>query len=330
MKETKGLREGAMMTALTAVLILLCRYVPILSLFGTFICSLPMAALSARNGFKVLIPSVIAVFVMSIFIDGNAISAAMTLFMSVIPGVVAGYMLGRKKPFYIALFGTCLAVCVGWIFEILMLEMFLDSGIDKILDETMKQLQTVMNTMIKSLGEDMPKNEQLNPTKLAAVMLETAEMTIRLYFPAFVVIAAMITGYIILRLSGFLIRRARLANVETLTFAMLKAPRNMSLVAIVCYIAFIFIDPKARLMPVFANVVMILYTIIGVCGLSVLDFKLQTKISAAPLRFLIYAAVFVFGGVFMSIISSVLIIIGILDGSRDFRCIEVGSHNDCE
>ncbi|MDO4744498.1 MAG: DUF2232 domain-containing protein, partial [Clostridia bacterium] len=140
-------------------------------------------------------------------------------------------------------------------------------------------------------------------------------------FPSFVIISSMFTGYIIIRLSGFIIRRARLANIENLPFSMLKAPRSMSLIAIVFYSFYIFMSRESEIWPVIANVVMILYTIIGICGLSFIDFKLMKKIHSGFIRFIIYLAVFFLGGALMSIISNILIIIGILDGTRDFRGI---------
>ena len=55
---------------------------------------------------------------------------------------------------------------------------------------------------------------------------------------------------------------------------------------------------------------------------SVIDFKLKVKIPSGFLRFLIYALVFIFGSALMGVVSSVLIVIGILDASHNFRGIE--------
>ena len=70
-----------------------------------------------------------------------------------------------------------------------------------------------------------------------------------------------------------------------------------------------------------ANVVLILYTILGVCGLSFIDYKFKPRVKSAVLRMVIYGAVFLLGSALVSVISNVLIIIGILDSGRDFRKI---------
>ena len=320
-ENTRVLREGAMMVALTAILMVLTKYMPLFSVVGTFVCGVPMAALAARNGFKVLVPALLAVFVISIFIDGNVISAASMLLMSVIPGAAAGYMMGRRKPFFMTLFATCLAVCVGWIFELIVIEALMDNGIEKLLAEFMTQLESMLNASIGAFGNAVSEASGISPEEFLNTFMQTLKFTLKLYFPSFVIISSMFTGYIIIRLSGFIIRRARLANIENLPFSMLKAPRSMSLIAIVFYSFYIFMSRESEIWPVIANVVMILYTIIGICGLSFIDFKLMKKIHSGFIRFIIYLAVFFLGGALMSIISNILIIIGILDGTRDFRGI---------
>lgn len=320
-KNTKMLVFGGLMVALTAVLMLACRYMPVLSVLGTFICGVPMAVFAAASGFKLLIPATIAVFALSVLIDGNLISAASMVFMSVVPGIAAGFMLGRKKSFFAGLFVTCLAVCVGWIFELLVLETFLDSGFDEIIGEVLSQVKTILNTLVGSLDKSTTESLKVSPEQLVGLAMEMVEFSTRLYLPSVVILSSMVSGYIIIRISGFVISRAHICDVKILPFSHLRAPRNMSVVAIIFYIIYIFLNQNSGLWPVFANLVLILYAIIGTCGLSVIDFNLKAKINSGLLRFLIYAGVFFFGSTLMSIISTILILIGIMDASRDFRRI---------
>ncbi len=321
-ENTKGFREGAMMVALTAVLLFVSRYIPLLSMLGMIISCLPLAVLAARTNFKVVIPSLIAAFLITFLIDGNILSAVSTLLSSYIPGVVLGYMLGQRKPFFLTLLVTSTVVAVGWIFELLLLELLMDNGIKEIFDEIFKQSEAIMLEITKNLEFKPKGNLNLSAEELVSSIFKTAQNTITAYFPSIVVISSMLRSYIILRLCSFVLKRAKLAEVETVPFSMIIAPRSMSTVAIITYLIYIFTDPTSSLFPILGNVIFILYTIIGICGLSVIDFKFKSKIKTDFLRFLIYGLVFLFGGVFMSIISSVLIIIGIMDASRDFRRIK--------
>ncbi len=320
-KDTKALREGAMMVALTAVLILLTRYVPFFSTVGIFICGIPLAALAARNDLKVLLPALAVTFAVGTMIDGNIISSATTLLMSCIPGVVAGYMLGRKRQFFMTLCYTSMAVCIGWLFQLVVMEIIIGNGIDEMFTQVIAQLKSTMSDVMKSVGEELGEGLKVSPQQFLDTMLSQTEATMRLYFPAFVVVSSMITSYIIIRVSGFVIKRTHLADIETVPFFMLKAPNSLSIVAVIFYAIYIFTSDKSVLRPLFANAVMILYTILGVCGLSFVDYKLKSKIKSPGLRFGIYVLVFLFGSALLSIIFDILIIIGMLDAGRDFRRI---------
>jgi hypothetical protein len=282
-----------------------------------------MAALATRNNIKAVVPAVLAALVIVIFIDGNIVTAVSLLLMSIIPGTVAGYLLGKRKPFFVTLCSTCLAICIGWIFELWVIDAFMGNGIDEMFAEVMHQFESISSQMLAGLDKSLTSNLNMSPEELKQAILSTAESTMRIYMPSVVVISAMLNGYVVVRISGFVIKRAHLANVECTPFSLIKAPKNMSLAAILFYLVYVFMSSESRLWPVFANLVFILYTIIGICGLSVVDFKFKNKIKSAPLRFLIYTAVLFLGGAFMNIISSVLIIIGILDENRNFRKIDI-------
>jgi hypothetical protein len=93
----------------------------------------------------------------------------------------------------------------------------------------------------------------------------------------------------------------------------------MCTVALIGYLLFAFMKTNTVFSSLLANLVFILYTIIGVCGLSVADFKLRQYIKFAWARFGIYTAIFIINGALVLFIILGLIIVGILDSKRDFR-----------
>ncbi len=319
--KTKALREGAMMVALTIILVLVVRYIPVFSLVGAFVCGIPMAALAARNGFKVTIPAVAAIFLVSFVVIGDLVSTISTILMSVLPGAVAGYLLGRKQPFFVTIASTAMVVCVGWLFELLILEVFLGDGIENMFKNAVEQSKGMLDTLVIALQKNGALTSDAEVEKLSKTLMDMVEYTVRLYFPSFIIISSMVTGYITMRLCGFVIKRTKVAEVDVVPFSMIKAPRSMSYIAVFLCMIYVFSSQGSALWNVLANVVLILYTILGVCGLSVIDYKFKPRIKSAVLRMAIYGAVFLLGSALMSLISNVLIIIGILDSSRDFRKI---------
>ncbi len=320
-QNTKGLREGAMAVALTAVLMLLTRFMPLFSFVGTFVCGIPLAVFAARNNLKTILLTLVAAFAVAVLICGGLISAATLVLMSCVPGAIAGYMMGGRKPFFMTLFATCLAVCIGWIFELIILEKVMGNGIAEMLSETLTQTKAMLSGIFDAMGDKVSGQSDVSPAQVLDTLISATEAVMRLYFPSFIVASSMITGYIIIRISGFVIKRTKLANVETVDFSHLKAPRSMSVAALLFYTVYIFTSSESAVFPMIANVVFILYMLLGICGLSLVDFKLKAKIKSAILRFAIYILIFMFGGIFVSIISTVLIFIGIMDAGRDFRQI---------
>ncbi len=310
-----------MMVALTVLLILLTKYMALFSGLAVFVCGVPMAVLSARNGFRVIIPSLVAVFLLSLLIEPNIIGSALTLLSSVIPGAVAGYCLGKRKPFFICLCATAVAVVVGYLFSFLMLELFF-GGVAETFSNALAQTRAMVEAASKDLGAAISEEMGVDPKTFIDIFMEALGTVIRLYTPAVIIVISMFSGYIILRFSGFIINRTRLARVECIAFSEMRAPRSLATVAVIIYLVYIFGTKGSGLWAVCANLVFVLYTILGVCGLSFVDFKLKKRIKAAPLRFALYVAVFVFGSMLMGIISNILIIIGILDSGRNFRGIK--------
>jgi len=317
--KTKALREGAMMVALTAVLILATRFVPFFSIMGTFACGIPLAALAARNGFKVTVPAIIAIFAVTVLITGDVLSALSIILMSVLPGGVAGYTLGKRYSFFTALFATCITVCIGWLAELLVIDLFFAGGIDEMLAQSLNGTKAMMDALLQPMTETGVLGGEVSADEFAAMLMQETEKLIRLYMPSFVVVMSMTEGYMIMRLCGFVINRAKLATIQIVPFSQIKAPASMCTVAVISYLIYIFSGTSTVFGPVLANLVFILYTIIGICGFSVVDFKLKTHIKSAWARFGIYFAIFIFGGVFMLYIVLGLVIVGILDSKRDFR-----------
>ncbi len=323
--KTKALREGAMMVALTIIFILISVYVPILSFLGTLAAPVPMAAFAARNGLKPVWIAVAAVFALTVFVTGgNIFSAVSTVLMSVIPGAVCGYFQGKRALFFNALIGTTVAVAIGWVFELLVINVFAGSGIDEMIAQAGEQFKAISTSMLQNIPK--AQLESLGVASYEAFaneLIETFEYTIKVYFPSFVIISAAITGYMILRISAFVIRRTKIAEVLVVKFSMMKAPRSMSTALLVFYIIHLLVTPGSLIWLVLANIVIILYAILSVCGLSFIDYKFKKKVRSAWVRGAIYFVALLMLSTFSSVISTALIIIAVLDSGRDFRNIGV-------
>ncbi len=309
-----------MMIALTTVLVLLTWYVPLFSFAGTFICGVPMACMAARNNTKYTAIAVVGVFVITFLITMNLPSAVFIILMTILPGVVAGWCTGKRFNFFSSLFATCLTVCVGWLVMVFLIDSLMQgNGIEDMMNEMLGQFEQMFEASVTNMPQEMLDKTEISTAFHA--MMETMKAMLRLYFPALVVISSMLIGYIIYMICGFFIKRLKVAESNAVPFSMLKAPRGMCFLAVILYLVLMLGDEKSTFVAVSANVVMILYTIIGVCGLSLADFFFARVVNKGILRVLIYFGVFVFGSFLLGILSSLLIMAGIIDSSYNFRRI---------
>ena len=88
---------------------------------------------------------------------------------------------------------------------------------------------------------------------------------------------------------------------------------------ILAFFISMFSDAGSKWWAIFGNINFVISFILGVCGLSFVDFMLGKKISKTFLRVLIYFGAAITGSMLLPIIIEVLIIIAILDSGRDFR-----------
>lgn len=317
---SKAVREGAMMIALTAVLVLLTWYVPLFSFVGMFVCGVPMACMAARNDTRFTVVALVGVLVITFLVTMSLPSAVSIMLMTILPGAVAGWCMGKKINFFSSLFATCLTVCVGWLVMVFLIDSLMQGqNVESMMNEMLGQFEQIFDASVASMPQEILEQSEISTAVHA--MTETMKAVFRLYFPALVVIGSMMIGYVIHVLCGFFIKRLKLAEINTVPFSQLKAPRGMCFLAVVLYFVSMLSNGKSVFGAVCANVVMILYTIIGICGLSMVDFFFARVVKKGALRALIYFAVFMFGSILMGILSSAMIMAGIIDSSYNFRRI---------
>lgn len=315
----KTVRNFMVSTALTLVLLIVSGYVPVLSLVF-FVCSgVPLAFLAAKYDFRLVVPSVLIVGFAYWPFAGHWVNVGTTLIITILPAVVAGYMLGRKQPFFSILLSVCILVCFGWIVQFTTMKAFFGISVDDIIATVVGVTEELLHTLMMKLGEAGIPVEQINPTETVVVITSTLSVTLKMFFPSIIVCISIMMGYAVLRLSGFCIRITKAAEIFVVPFSGLRAPRSMCFVGVIVFLLYMFSDPMSGFGVVIANVMFILYGIICICGFSCVDFWFSRAVKNSFLRVLVYIGGFLVVNVLISLIIDVCIIIGILDSSRDFR-----------
>ncbi len=315
----RALTEGAVCTALTVLLMVIAIYVPLFSIFSTVIVGLPVVFMAVRHGLRYAgISAAAAVFAM-LFLMGDIVSVLMMALLHLLPAGAIGFAINRRKSFPTTILFATGAVLIGLMAELMLLNAAGGgNGIRNILDANIENSRQMLNQIVANLSvgeaEQFDTIMQAFPQALALVK----EM-ILLYLPTITICIACALGYSAVAVSIFMLRRMRILKVPYLPFWMLHAPRSM------CYMSMILqlFTYGTRELTVFAagmqNMALLLDCFIGVCGLSLIDYKLSEKVSSGYARAGIYLAVLVVGYVAIGIIGQVLVFLGLLDGLFHFR-----------
>ncbi len=315
----KKARDVIAVMGATLILLILAGFVPVASIVFLMCSGVPFAVFSSKYDLKLSVPVLVVTGFAYWFAAGHWANAVTTVAVAVLPGLVAGYMLGRKQPFYSALLATCAFVGLGWIFEFVAMDRIFGVSVDDLLNGIVEGTRQTMSVMISQVTETGLINNGVNLSGMFDEAIAMMNLMLHTYFPSFIVVLSMLMGYVTLRLGGFAIRKTKAAEVRIVEFSRMRAPRSMTWIAVLLYLVYIFSEQGSGFWAVLANAVFILYTIIAVCGFSLFDFLLGKVVRPAILRVLIYVATFLVAGLIFALIVDVLVIAGILDSSRDFR-----------
>lgn len=313
----KAVRDGAMMTAITVIFMLVSLYVPIFSVAAMFLSGLPLAVLCIKDGLKPTVWSA-AVSVLIVFaFTGNILSAMSLMITNGLPGIAAGACIKKKLNLFYSVICTGTAFLIGLMSELLMIKLFM-GGIEQmfvqIFEMTEKAMEEAGSIMSAAGGAAPDKNT-------VSSMLDMIKSVFRLYFPSMLIIMSMVSGYIVYVCYAWFLRRLKLTKIVPTPFKMLRMPRGMGFAAIILYLLSMLLRDENIVGAVLLNATAVLYAIMGICGFSFVDFKLSMRIPKGTVRAVIYAALLLLGGMLMPLAINLFMIIGLLDSSNNFRKI---------
>lgn len=319
-----GIRDGAMMTALCVIFMLLAMYMPFFSFIGMFMSGIPIAALYARDGFKFAVLGIICSMIITMILTANVMGVISLTIAYTLPGLIAGICMKKKFSFSNSVIYTSAAFLFGLIVQILMIKLFM-GGIDVIFNEAFAMFEKTFAEVLNTLSDPQLKNSM--NVEITAIV-ETMKRTFKLYFPSIIIITSLVYAYFTYVLTGFILKRIRVLNVHIVPFYMLRAPKSMCSAAIVLYLIKLFITSGSLVDAALSNIILVIYMVLAICGFSFIDFKFKKVINKGIIRTLIYLMIFVFGGMIGSIIFSVFVIIGMLDSSMNYRRISSVDNDD--
>lgn len=159
---------------------------------------------------------------------------------------------------------------------------------------------------------------QAGSSRLAAQDIDTALHLIDLLLPSMVIITVCLSVYASFGLARYMLEKKGFLYPELRHFSELRLNRGFTALFLIILISTAFFDINGVLI----NTLSVVMTLIAFCGLSFVDFLLAGKNIKRPVRFIIYALLYVVSaltGIGVLVLMTTLFIIGITDSVKDLR-----------
>ncbi len=316
MKNTKvrALTDTAVASAICALLIIILTFVPPLSFVVALFASTPIMYVTLKWKWQYGTIGTLCAFLVSFVLIGDGLSVALAMLTYILPGLIFGVCVSKGVKFLPAVAVSSISAIVALVLELMILNGGGD-GIENMMSEIIGSMGETVEATLSQMGAMAEADISYF---VAELISQTLNMFMR-YIPSIVLGGAFVYSYIIAMLGSFILKRLRVKNVEYTSFSMLYASRSMCVITVVLF-ALCNIDLLTGVyLAAIENMLLLSIMALAVCGLSSVDFRLKRRVRPWFIRAIIYLGVFLLGGVFSSMIMTVLIFTGFIDGILGVR-----------
>ncbi|SET24901.1 Uncharacterized conserved protein YybS, DUF2232 family [Oceanobacillus limi] len=309
MNQSKQLTDGALLTAIFIVLLLIWFFIPITSIFISFALPVPFIIFTAKYDWK---PSLI-MFIATLIIGtlfATYISIPVVV-ISAVGGIMIGAAIKRKLTAYETWARGTVGFVVGLLFSLLFTQILLDVNIVDELNNSMETSIDMSQSMMSQLGLE----EELIEEQFALVK-ETLAMIIDL-LPMLIVMAAIVQAFISQWISYKVINRMDHKKLQFPKFHHLRFPVSIIWIYFLALVLSLFqSDPDSMLFIGLQNILVLAGFLMVIQGFSFLFFYTHYKrmSKAIPIIVIILTVIF------LPLLLPLMRILGIIDigfGLRD-------------
>ncbi|MBP1949440.1 YybS family protein [Virgibacillus litoralis] len=288
MNQSKILTEGAMLTAIYIILLLIAAFVPVITIIATFLLPVPFITFASRHNWKPSL-SMFGVAVILSILFATIVSLPLTVLMG-LGGIMLGSAIHKKLPAYETWGRGTIGFVVGllfiFVFSQFVLQVNLMNEIDQILNEYVQMVKELMG----QFGFMDQAEEQIELLEQQIGMLSTL-------VPAGIAFIAIFMAFIAQWVSYKVINRLDSKDLGFPPFRMLRLPVSLIWIYFFALIfTFFELDPSSTLYLAVNNVMIVAGMLMTLQGLSFIFFyaHLKNKSKALPVVSVILTILFPF------------------------------------
>lgn len=327
--KTNGYFKTVLNTVLCAVLcgvfVLGGTIVPQLMIPSVFLCGMVCVFASGKCGVLGMFISYAAGFAAAFFtqtwVIGNAgegIAVTLAVYLiGTIPMLVFGCVMKRKMSFdvkYMCAFFSSVALLL----VALMIVIRSGFSINGMLDTAADNYKQILTATLEKTGM-IPENLM---KEVVAEITDTAVWTVKEYLPSIIILPSMIAVYAAVMAGIFVLNRFKVCKIEYTRFNRIHIPRLVCDLTMLLFIFMFFSERENGVVAVLRNVLLVSEFLIGISGISLIDYFVEKKISAGFARFMIYFCVMFAASPIISLIWDLIILLGFADGFINIRMLD--------
>lgn len=298
MQDTKRLTEGAILSGIFIVLLLLSLYVPLFISILLWFLPLPFIIYTARHGWKPGTVMFVAVLVLSVLVGG--ILGLPNAFLSGAGGVVAGELIRRKKEAFIVLAGSAVTYIVGIVLLYAASVLILSTDPMIVMQDAMRQSLEQAERMIVSISQE--------PSEDLAMFEEMIHQMGHLA-PLFIVFSGAIYALVAQGIAHVIFRRLKMDIVPFPPFREWNLPRSLLWYYLIVTILFFIVGNEQTTLAIIVwNLFPLLETLMAIQGFTVVFYYCYVKSISKALPIIL-----VIVGFLLPIIHLLARLLGIID-----------------
>lgn len=301
MNQSKKITDGALLTAVYIVLLLIVIFVPFIITFGIFILPIPFIIYASRYDFKPSLIMLLVAIALS-FIFATVVSLPITLLVG-IGGVTIGTMIHRNVSAYETWARGTLGFIIGMILVVLLLQFIAGVNIYNEMDVMIEDWITMTSSVVDQIGLDEEAKAQLE-------QFEQQMYQFKDLLPSSIAIVSILFAFLSQWLSYKVINRIENKQLSFPPFKHLNLPVSVIWIYFISLIvSLIGLDQDSGLYVVIFNVLALMTVLIAIQGFSFIFFYADHKKihRAVPISIVVISLLIPF--LFMFLIR----IIGIID-----------------
>ncbi|HLS07766.1 YybS family protein [Lentibacillus sp.] len=269
MSQSRQLTEGALLTAVFMILMLIAAFVPVITLIATFLLPVPFILFASRYDWKPSIVMLIAASILSSLLT-TIFSLPLPILMG-LGGIMVGSAIYRKLSAYETLARGTIGFVIGFVFIFIFSQYVFQVNLVSEMNDLIQQSITMSQDVMNQFGVDELTEDQMN------MLTEQFGMLTEL-LPAFIAIAGLLLAFVSQWVSYKVINRKDHKQLQFPPFRMLRLPVSLIWIYFFALVMTFFgLDPEGLVFMAVNNVLMLTGILMTLQGFSFIFYYAYVK-----------------------------------------------------